>query len=104
MFRKCSMKRMLGGAHSGPKRSPRSSAASARNARPCPTCGGKLARFSEIRSVWRKIILDFCKWLCHDRFMARRVLTPHVENASLDELKLASRVGSYETALRCTAI
>jgi len=36
--------------------------------------------------------------------MARRLLTPHAENASLQELKLAARVGSYETALRCTAV
>lgn len=36
--------------------------------------------------------------------MARRLLKPNPENASLHELKLTARVGSSETALRCTAI
>ena len=37
-------------------------------------------------------------------FMAQRLLTPNPENASLLELKELARVGSSETALRCTAI
>ena len=37
-------------------------------------------------------------------FMAQRLLTPNPENASILELKEVARVGSNETALRCTAI
>jgi putative transposase len=36
--------------------------------------------------------------------MARRLLIPDPENATIDELKQVSRVGSNETATRCTAI
>jgi len=36
--------------------------------------------------------------------MARPLLTPNPHNASIDELKQVSRVGSSETATRCTAI
>jgi len=36
--------------------------------------------------------------------MARRLLAPNAENATIGELKEAARVGSSETALRCTAI
>jgi transposase len=36
--------------------------------------------------------------------MARRLLEPNPENASIHALKLAARVGSNETAIRCTAI
>jgi transposase len=36
--------------------------------------------------------------------MARPLLTPNPENATIEELKLVSRVGSSETATRCTAI
>jgi transposase len=36
--------------------------------------------------------------------MARRLLEPNAENATIEELKEAARVGSSETALRCTAI
>ena len=36
--------------------------------------------------------------------MARRLLIPDPENATIDELKQLSRVGSSETAARCTAI
>lgn len=36
--------------------------------------------------------------------MARPLNTPNPENASIDELKAVSRVGSIETATRCTAI
>ena len=36
--------------------------------------------------------------------MAQRLLTPNPENASLLDLKALARVGSSETALRCTAI
>ena len=36
--------------------------------------------------------------------MARPLLTPHPENASIEELKQVARIGSNETAIRCTAI
>lgn len=36
--------------------------------------------------------------------MARRLLEPNPENASLEELKEAARVGSSETSIRCTAM
>lgn len=36
--------------------------------------------------------------------MARSLLIPNPENASIHELKQTSRIGSGETALRCTAI
>jgi hypothetical protein len=36
--------------------------------------------------------------------MARRLLKPDPENASIAELKETARVGSSETSLRCTAI
>ena len=36
--------------------------------------------------------------------MARRLLTPNRENASIHALKQTARVGSNETSLRCTAI
>ena len=36
--------------------------------------------------------------------MARPLLIPHPENATIEELKQVSRVGSNETATRCTAI
>lgn len=36
--------------------------------------------------------------------MARRLLEPNPENASIHALKLAARAGSTETAIRCTAI
>ena len=36
--------------------------------------------------------------------MARRLLEPNPENSSIHELKNTARVGSSETALRCTAI
>ena len=36
--------------------------------------------------------------------MARRLLEPDAENGTRSELKEAGRVGSNETALRCTAI
>ena len=36
--------------------------------------------------------------------MAQRLLIPHPENATIEELKQVSRVGSNETATRCTAI
>jgi hypothetical protein len=36
--------------------------------------------------------------------MARPLLIPNPENASIDELKQVSRIGSNETATRCTAI
>jgi transposase len=36
--------------------------------------------------------------------MAQRLLTPNPENASILELKALARLGSSETALRCTAI
>ena len=36
--------------------------------------------------------------------MARPLLIPHRENATIEELKQASRVGSNETATRCSAI
>ena len=36
--------------------------------------------------------------------MARPLLEPQADNASIHELKEAARVGSSETALRCTAI
>ena len=42
--------------------------------------------------------------LCHDLFMARSLLKPNPENASIHELKQTARIGSGETALRCTAI
>lgn len=37
-------------------------------------------------------------------FMARRLLQPNPENASIQELKEAARVGTHETSIRCTAI
>jgi len=37
-------------------------------------------------------------------FMARALLKPNPDNASIHELKETGRVGSNETALRCTAI
>ena len=36
--------------------------------------------------------------------MARALLIPDPENASIEELKQLSRIGSSETATRCTAI
>ena len=36
--------------------------------------------------------------------MARPLLIPNPENATIEELKYVSRVGSNETALRCTAL
>ena len=36
--------------------------------------------------------------------MARPLLIPYPENASIEELKQLSRIGSSETATRCTAI
>lgn len=36
--------------------------------------------------------------------MARHLLEPNAENATIEELKEAARVGSSETSLRCTAI
>lgn len=36
--------------------------------------------------------------------MARRLLTPHPENATVQALKLLGRVGASETSVRCTAI
>jgi len=36
--------------------------------------------------------------------MARALLIPNSENATIEELKQVSRVGSTETAMRCTAI
>ena len=36
--------------------------------------------------------------------MARHLLKPNPENASISELKEAARVGSNETSIRCTAI
>jgi len=36
--------------------------------------------------------------------MARSLIIPNPGNASIEELKLVSRVGSSETAARCTAI
>jgi transposase len=36
--------------------------------------------------------------------MARRLLEPNSENATIEELKEAARVGSSETSVRCTAI
>lgn len=36
--------------------------------------------------------------------MARALLIPNSENATIEELKQVSRVGSTETAIRCTAI
>ncbi len=35
--------------------------------------------------------------------MARPLLIPHPENATIEELKQVSRVGSNETATRCSA-
>lgn len=40
----------------------------------------------------------------HDVIMARQLLEPNAENATISELKETARVGSNETALRCTAI
>ena len=37
-------------------------------------------------------------------YMARRLLKPNPNNASIHELKEPARVGSSETSLRCTAI
>ena len=36
--------------------------------------------------------------------MARPLLFPHPDNASIEELKRVARIGSSETAIRCTAI
>ena len=36
--------------------------------------------------------------------MARPLLVPNPENATIEELKQVSRIGSIETATRCTAI
>ena len=36
--------------------------------------------------------------------MARPLLIPNPQNATIEELKLISRIGSNETATRCTAI
>ena len=36
--------------------------------------------------------------------MARPLLIPNPENATLEELKQISRIGSNQTATRCTAI
>ena len=36
--------------------------------------------------------------------MARTLLTANAENATIEELKQVSRIGSIETATRCTAI
>ena len=36
--------------------------------------------------------------------MARALLIPNPENATIEELKQVSRVGTTETAIRCTAI
>jgi hypothetical protein len=36
--------------------------------------------------------------------MARPLLIPHPQNATIEELKQVSRVGSNETATRCSAI
>jgi hypothetical protein len=36
--------------------------------------------------------------------MARPLLIPDAQNATIEELKQVSRVGSNETATRCTAI
>jgi len=36
--------------------------------------------------------------------MARPLLIPNLENATIEELKQVSRVGSIETATRCIAI
>jgi len=40
----------------------------------------------------------------HDVIMARQLLKPNDANASISGLKETARVGSSETALRCTAI
>lgn len=42
--------------------------------------------------------------MCHIERMARTLLTPDPENATIEELKQLSRIGSTETATRCTAI
>ena len=36
--------------------------------------------------------------------MARPLLIPHPENATIEELKQVCRIGSIKTATRCTAI
>ena len=38
------------------------------------------------------------------KYMARPLLIPNPENATLEELKQISRIGSNQTATRCTAI
>ena len=37
-------------------------------------------------------------------YMARHLLEPNPHNATIEELKDTDRIGSSETALRCTAI
>ena len=41
---------------------------------------------------------------CHIKNMARPLFIPNPENETIEELKQDSRVGSIETATRCTAI
>ena len=42
--------------------------------------------------------------MCHEVVMARQLLEPNPENATIRDLKETSRIGSNETSLRCTAI
>ena len=48
--------------------------------------------------------LDFYGMVCHILLMARPLLIAHRQNATIEELKQVSRVGSSETATRCSAI
>ena len=48
--------------------------------------------------------LDFCATMCPILIDAPPLLIPDPENATIEELKQVSPVGSNETATRCTAI
>ena len=42
--------------------------------------------------------------MCYAYYMARPILTPYPDAATIEELKAVSRIGSNETSTRCTAI
>jgi len=51
-----------------------------------------------------KKVYTFFREMRHDLIMVRQRLEPNVENATISELKETARVGTSQTALRCTAI
>jgi hypothetical protein len=42
--------------------------------------------------------------MCHILLNGTPLLSPHPENATIEKLKQVSRVGSNETATRCSAV